>query len=173
MFRSLAAQIIHENQDLAVYVHDVYFRSHLVPSKKALLALLPELLHGLGSVRFVVDGVDEWDATEQRDLLKELTTLLSASPSCVCKILISSRETLEMSRGLRGKNKAAASMSLGDSKQSVAVDRSIADFVDGRLSDLPDHVEELDPDAVVLARLRRAIIAKSNGRTTTLRMDKS
>lgn len=33
-----------------------------MPTKKALLSLLSELLLGLGSVRLVIDGVDEWSS---------------------------------------------------------------------------------------------------------------
>jgi hypothetical protein len=135
-----------------------------VPSRKILLSLLPELLQGLGSARFVVDGLDEWDAEEQKELLKDLTQVLATSPSSyICKILLSSRETLEISRSLRRKNKGAASISLSDSKQSIAIDRSIAHFVNSRLSDLPDHVEELDPGSLMLARMKRTILDKSNG----------
>jgi hypothetical protein len=60
LLRSIIAQVIQKHQDLAIYVHDVYFISHPVPTKRALLSLFPELLRGLGSVRLIIDGIDEW-----------------------------------------------------------------------------------------------------------------
>lgn len=168
LLRSLAAQIIQKHQDLAVYVHDIYFESHPTPSRKALLRLLPELLQGLGSVRFVIDGIDEWDAREQKEFLKDIMQMLSTDPSsCICKILLASRDTLEVSRSLR-KSKATVSISLSDSDEGLAIDRSIRDFIDDKLSDLPDHFSELDPDAVVLQQVKRVLLDKSNGNVLIL-----
>jgi hypothetical protein len=164
ILRSLAAQIIQKHSDLAVYVYDIYFESHPTPSRKALLSLLPELLRGLGSVRFVVDGIDEWDACQQKELLKDLMQMLSTDPSIyICKILLASRDTLEISRSLRKKSKTTVSISLSDSNEGLAIDRSIKDFIDDKLSDLPDHFSELDPDAAVLQQVKRVLVDKSNG----------
>jgi hypothetical protein len=165
LLRSLAAQIIQKHSDLAGYVYDVYFESHPTPSRKALLSLLPELLQGLGSVRFVIDGIDEWDAREQKDLLKDLMKMLSTDPStCICKILLASRDTLELSRSLLKKNKTTVPISLSDYDSSLAIDRSIRAFIDDKLSDLPDHFSELDPDTAVLRQVKHVLLDKSNGR---------
>jgi hypothetical protein len=77
LLRSIISQVIQKHQDLAIYVHDVYFISHPVPTKKALLSLLPELLRGLGSVRLVVDGIDEWGSPDQKELLRDLLQMVS------------------------------------------------------------------------------------------------
>jgi hypothetical protein len=164
LLRSLVSQIIQKHQDLAVYVHDVYFKSHPVPSKKALLALLPELLQGLGSTRLIIDGVDEWDALEQKVLLKDLMQLLSTdSSSYICKILIASRDTLDASRNRR-KNKSVVAMSLSERDESLAIAQSIGKFVDKRLNDLPDDFNVLDPDGSILAQIKRSLSDKSNGK---------
>jgi hypothetical protein len=152
LLRSLVSQIIQKHQDLATYVHDVYFKSHPVPSKKALLVLLPELLQGLGSTRLVIDGVDEWDAVEQKELLRDLMQLLSTDPSSyICKLLIASRDTLDVSRNIRKKKKSVVAMSLSEREESLAISQSIGDFVDKRLNELPDHFDTLDPDGSIMA----------------------
>jgi hypothetical protein len=128
-----------------------------------LLGLLPELLQSLGSVRLVIDGIDEWDEREQKETLQDLMQLLSTDPSlCMCKILLASRDTLEISRSLR-KKKATVSISLSDGDEDTAIGRSIEHFVDSKLLDLPDHFDDLDLDASVLAQVKRTLLEKSNG----------
>lgn len=129
-----------------------------------MLVLLPELLQGLGSTRLIIDGIDEWDALEQKDLLKDLMLMLSADPSSyICKALISSRETLDISRTLRKRNKAVVTISLSDNDESLAITHSIRDFVDNRLSELPEHFSSLDPDGSILDHIKHSLLVKSNG----------
>jgi hypothetical protein len=157
--------MIQKHQDLAIYVHDVYFNSHPVPTKKALLGLLQELIRGLGSVRLVIDGIDEWSAVAQREILKDLSQIISIDQSShICKILVASRETTDILRSLRKKDRSAMSISLGNGDEALAVTRSIADFVDSKLSDLPDHIEELDPDASIMVHVKQTLLKKSHGK---------
>jgi len=167
LLRSFAAQLIQKHQDLALHVYHKYSQSHPIPSRRVLLAFLPELLQSLGSVRLVVDGIDEWDERDQKEVLQDLTQMLSTDPSsCICKILLVSRDTLEISRSLRKKNLRAVSLSLSGGDESTSMDRSIGHFVDSwLLSDLPDHIDELDPDASVLTQIKRTLLEKSNGMT--------
>lgn len=164
LLRTLTAQIIQKHRDLAIHVHEKYAQSYPVPSRRALLAILPELLQGLGSVRFVIDGIDEWDERAQKEVLQDVMQMLSTDPSCICKIMIASRDTLEISRSIRKKkNKAAVSISLSDDDECTAIDRSIEHFIDSKLLDLPDHFLDLDPDASETARIKRTLREKSNG----------
>lgn len=162
LLRSIISQVIQNHQDLAVYVHDIYFKSHPSPTKKALLGLLTELLRGLGSVRVIIDGLDEWSAKDQRETLKDVSQLISTDQSAyVCKVMIASRETMDVSRYLR-KDKSATMISLNE--EGLAVSRSIAEFVDSKLSDLPDHIDELDPEASILSYIREILLKKSRGK---------
>jgi hypothetical protein len=164
LLRSIISQVIQKHQDLAIYVHDVYFKSHPVPTKKALLSLLPELFRGLGSVRLVVDGIDEWDPRDQKELLEDLSRMISTDQSShICKIMVASRETMDISRSLRKKNKLVTTISLSNGDEGLAVSRSIASFVDSKLSDLPDHLDELDPDASILVHVKKTLLEKSHG----------
>jgi hypothetical protein len=164
LLRSLASQIIQKHPDLAIYVYDMYFESHPKSNTKAMADLLPKLLQGVGSARFVIDGVDEWDARDQDELLKHLEKLLSTDPSSyICKILISSRDTLEVSRSLSRKSKTIAFSFLSDRDESVAVNHSISRFVDAKLAKLPSHFDDLDPQGLILARTKQKLLNKSNG----------
>lgn len=166
LLRSIASQLIQKNQDLALYVHDGYLNSHPAPTKKALLSLLPELLRGLGSARLIIDGIDEWSAGEQSEILKDLSQIISVNQSShVCKILISSRETIHTLRSLRKKDRPTTIISLGDNDEALALTRSIAGFVDSKLKDLPDHIDELDPDTSIMAHVRDTLLTKSHGRS--------
>ncbi|RMZ72474.1 hypothetical protein GMOD_00007468 [Pyrenophora seminiperda CCB06] len=163
LLRSIVSQIIQKHQDLAIYVHDVYFKTHPVPTKNALLGLLPEILQGLGSVRLVVDGIDEWTPRDQKEVLKDLSQLISMDPSHICKIMISSRETTDIVRSLRRRDKSTTTISLSNSDEGLAVTHSIASFVDNKLSNLPDHFDELEFDASTLAHVKQTLLEKSRG----------
>ena len=164
LLRSIISQVIQKHQDLAIYVHDVYFLAHPVPTKKALMNLLPELLRGMGSVRLIVDGIDEWASRDQKDVLHDLSQIVSVDQSShTCKILVASRETIEISRSLRRKNKPVTTISLSNGDECFAISRSIANFVESKLSDLPDHFDELDPDASIMACVKKTLIEKSHG----------
>lgn len=163
LLRSIISQVIQIDQDLAVYVHDIYFKSHPSPNKKALLGLLSEFLQGLGSVRVIIDGIDDWTARDQKEILKDISQIISTDqPSHICKVMIASRETMDISRSLR-KDKSATMISLSDDEEGLAITRSIADFVDSKLSDLPDHINELDPEASILSYIREILLRKSRG----------
>ncbi|KAI4932341.1 uncharacterized protein J4E92_004243 [Alternaria infectoria] len=165
LLRSLISQVIEKHQDLAIYVHDVYFKSHPKPTRKALLKLLPELLQGLGSVRLIVDGIDEWASQDQEELLKDLSQMISTDRSShICKIMISSRETMDVLRNIRKKDKSSMTISLSNANEGLAVTQSIANFVKVKLSDLPDHFAELDPDKSIMAHVEKTLLEKSHGR---------
>jgi hypothetical protein len=164
LLRSLLSQIIQKHQDLAIYVYDTHFKLHPTPTKKALIVLLSELLQSLGSTRLVVDGIDEWDAIQQKDLIQDLTQIISTgSSSCTCKIMISSRDTLDISRNLRKRKQQLVTISLSENNESLEITRSIGNFIDERLRELLDHFKNLDPDGSILAEIKRVLLDKSSG----------
>ena len=167
LLRSLISQVIQKHQDLAIYVHDVYFKSNPEPTKKALLTLLPELLRGLGSVRLIVDGIDEWASRDQKELLNDLSQMISTDKSShICKILVASRDTIATSR--RKKDKLSTMISLSNGDEGLAVTRAIASFVDDKLADLPEHFEELDPDSSIMAHVKKTLLEKSQGTSRSI-----
>jgi hypothetical protein len=164
LLRSLACQIIQMRTDLAIYVYDTYFVSYPKPDTKAMIELLPKLLQEMGSTRIVIDGVDEWTARDQHELLKYLEKLISTdSTQCICKILVSSRDTLEVSRNLSRKNKTMAFSVLSGIHESTAINHSISRFVDRKLEHVPSHFTDLDPEGLILARIKQKLLEKSDG----------
>lgn len=164
LLRAITSQVIQKHQSLAIYVHDVYFKSHPVPTEKTMLTLLSELFRGLGSVRLVVDGLDEWDPKYQKGLLKDLSQMVSTDQnSHVCKIMIASRDTMDISRSFRKKDKLGMTVSLSDGDEDLAISHSIANFVEDKLSDLPDHFDELDPDTSIVTHVKKTLLEKSHG----------
>ncbi|CAN9372932.1 unnamed protein product [Alternaria alternata] len=164
LLRAITSQVIQKHQDLAIYVHDVYFKSHPIPTEKTMLILLSELFRGLGSVRLIVDGLDEWDPRYQKGLLKDLSQMISTDQnSHVCKIMVASRDTMDILRSFRKKDKLAMTVSLSDGDEALAINRSIANFVEDKLSDLPDHFDELDPDTSIVTHVKKTLLEKSHG----------
>lgn len=169
LLRSLTTQIVQKHHDLGVYVYDNYCQSSSVPTQKVLLSLLLELLQGLGSVRIVVDGIEEWAVTEQKEAVKNLTQLVSTnSSSHTCKILIASRDTLEISRMLRKKGSRATSVSLSDEDEILRINNSITSLIEKKFVNLPDYFSDLDPDLATLAKVKQALLTKANGSVTHL-----
>ena len=166
ILRSLIAQALQKSPDFAIYIHDDIMPRQFVASRKSLLGLLPKLLHHLGSVRLVVDGLDEWSPQEHIPALDDLLQLLSANPSSyLCKILISSRDIPTLSRTLNTKKRKPAVISLNE--EITSVDSSIRPFITRRIDSYKiDHqadLEELDPNADILPDIERMLMQKSNG----------
>jgi hypothetical protein len=162
LLRSLTAQAIQRDPNLAIYVHDDIISSHPISSRRALMGLLPKLLQNLGSVRLVIDGIDEWNPREQKLILDDVLQFLSStSSSCICKILISSRDVPTISRNLRKKTKGTASISL--SHEGDSIHHAIERLIEKRLSENQDSLGELDPGGAILPEIRRILVEKSNG----------
>jgi hypothetical protein len=103
MLRSIAAQILRANLDLASYIFDNYANKLQSPAIVRLRRLLPELLGTVNSIRVIIDGLDEYPEPDQRLILNELMTL-SKSFVGQCKILFSNRdEGLQIRKVLGGK----------------------------------------------------------------------
>jgi hypothetical protein len=81
VMRSIAAQLLQGNLELAPFVFENYANKGLEPSISRLRKLLPELLGTIPSVRIIVDGLDEYPESEQTKILTELIALTKAPNS--------------------------------------------------------------------------------------------
>ncbi|KAF2994830.1 hypothetical protein E8E13_002953 [Curvularia kusanoi] len=163
LLRSLACQIVEKRKDLAMHVYDTYYVAHGEPNTLVTMQLLQELLMEMGSTRIVIDGVDEWKE-HQRELLTHLKKLTLTDPNVyTCKILISSRDTFEVSRNFVRRSKSIAFSNLSDEFESSEIRHSISCFVEVRLKDLPSHFDDLDPSGTIMAHVKRKLLEKSNG----------
>lgn len=115
-------------------------------------------------MRLVIDGLDEWAASDQRDLLKDLAQLTSTDPSAyICKIIIASRDTFEIARSLRRRYKMAMPINLSDEEERNATTLSIRHLVDDEFSKLSEYFRELDPDGSVTSQIKLTISEKAHG----------
>jgi WD40 repeat protein len=160
LLRSLASQAIQYNPDLAAYIHDEYVQNYPVANLKALKDLVPKLLNNLGSSRIVIDGIDEHVPQTQGYIIDDILRLMSTdSHSHICKVLLASRDVLTVSRKLR--RSKAALISLTEEHQFI--DRAIENFVEWRLSELKQELQELDPGGSVLRDTQGMLIKKAEG----------
>jgi len=122
LLRSITAQLLRANLDLAPYIFGEYANKGLPPSLPRLRKLLPELLGMISAIRIIVDGLDEYPETDQRIILAELIPFAKTSGGH-CKILFSNREGTKINRVLASK----PTISLKD--QGVDVNKDIAAYV--------------------------------------------
>lgn len=152
MMRSIAAQLIQSNLELAPFVFENYANKGLEPSIARLRNLLPELLGTIPAVRIIIDGLDECPESEQTKILDELISL-TRTPNSQCRILFSNRDDEQIYRTLNGK----PTIFLRD--QHDDVDRDIQLFVHARLKPLRDEFGD-----VLISKVERRIMEQSNGK---------
>jgi hypothetical protein len=154
-FRSLIAQLLRKHPDLLPYIYDNYTRVGAIPSLAKARELFKNLLDFSERVFLVLDGIDEFEGPDQKQILQELSTLAAQTrnPSLPnIKILVCSRETREIIRKI-GQH---VQISLSDENQSVS--RDIASFTRSSLSELRSRFD----DEVVEA-IGRDVVQKADG----------
>jgi hypothetical protein len=133
ILRSITAQLLRTNLDLAPYIFENYANKGLPPSIVRLRKLLPELLATIPSIRIIVDGLDEYPETDQRTILTELIPFTKASSSGQCRILFSNREGTQINKTLTSK----PTISLRD--QYIDINKDIEAYVHSSLEEFRDR----------------------------------
>ncbi len=87
---------------MAHYIFENYANKGLPPSLPRLRKLLPELLEIIPCIRIIVDGLDEYPETDQRQVFQELLGLVKSSGS-QCRVLFSNRESELINKTLSAK----------------------------------------------------------------------
>ncbi len=113
--------------------------------------LLTQVLASLQNCRVVIDGVDECEELQQREILSSIVPL-QKEPSSSCKLLIASRDEIQIKRILRQSN----SISL-----KGKTDHAIALFISRGISDLRQAFDSLDERFV--DRMQRQLSLKAGG----------
>lgn len=133
----------------------------LAASASQLKKVIPTLLKGFSSVRIVIDGLDEIDDREQRQVLSDLTLFVSCPlvPGSSFKILIASRDVASISRFLSQRTV----LSMADDLQ--AFQGAIQPFVRHQLSELRSLRSDLEIEDDVLRIIEERLVEKSNGKT--------
>lgn len=113
--------------------------------------LLTRVLASLQNCRVVIDGVDECEELQQREILSSILSLQKESISS-CKLLIASRDEMQIKRVLR----QSTSISL-----KGKTDNAIALFISRGISDLRQAFDSLDEGFV--NRMQRQLASKAGG----------
>ncbi|KAH8650674.1 hypothetical protein BGZ60DRAFT_462571, partial [Tricladium varicosporioides] len=151
VMRSLCAQILRKNKDLAAHVSENYANCGLEPSMMQLRRLLGELLAAIRSSRIIIDGLDECDEHCQKQILSELLRICNQAGES-CKFLISSRDNGFIARKLS----KVPTISLNEERKNTEVD--IALFVKHRIIDLS---EKFGPE--VISPIEEILVKKAEG----------
>jgi hypothetical protein len=161
IFRTLIAQILRKEQQGALlpHIYDNYVKIGVTPSLSRTRDLLHELLRASGPTFIIVDGLDECNAQQQQQVLKELWALprlekSSPDDRLPVKALVCSRETKE----ILSRMKKSPQVSLNEEKQAVSKD--ISTFVKAALSEIEDRFEQ-----AVLKEIRQEIVKKADGKS--------
>lgn len=158
VLRSITAQILRMNPDLAAYICETFSRQALTPSICNLRKLLSDLIPSLQSPIIVLDGIDESPLEEQRTIIREIMSLFKgSSQNSGLKALFSSRDVPTLSKSLS----KTASICLSD--EHLSVNLAIEIFVDRKLNELRDNLDEVQFDESLASSMKRKIVERENG----------
>ena len=102
LLRTLAFQLLQQNLDMTLLVHQDFFLKGSSLSGPAVRKILSQILLATKVTRIVVDGIDELDRGTQHDILKSLVEIQKSAKNN-CKLLICSREEPHIQKLLPGK----------------------------------------------------------------------
>lgn len=154
-FRSLIAQLLRKQPGLLPYIYERYVVTGAIPSLTKARELLKSLLESSEHIYLVLDGLDEFEGPDQKQVLTEIGSLASQSRDQQrqgLKVLVCSRETKEITRKM-SKN---AQISLSEEDRFVSGD--ITTFTRNSLAELRDRFDDDVIDAV-----GAEVVKKANG----------
>ena len=162
ILRSIIAQLLRANRDLASHICENFANKGLTPSIKQINQLLPEIVLLCKSVRVVIDGLDECVEDVQRQLLEEILRLGRSKLSC--KVLISSREGGYIGKAM----KRISSVHLREQERDL--NKDIGKFVKHHLEELRESFDDRS-----INDIEQRIVDKAQGegllRTYCMRKD--
>jgi hypothetical protein len=123
--------------------------------------MIPKLLMGFSCLRIIVDGLDEIEESQQRQVVSDLIdfTTNPLGPGSSCKILIASRDVAVISRFLSQR----MVLSLGDDLQ--AFQAAVQPYVHHELSQLRNSLSDIEVEESTMDIIERRLVEKANGNT--------
>lgn len=91
VLRTLAIQLLRQNRDVALLVYQAYLQKGSNCSITTMKRILKQVLPTIHATRIILDGIDEYNHSEQQEILKTLLDLQKLTGDN-CKLLISSRD---------------------------------------------------------------------------------
>jgi hypothetical protein len=153
ILKTLTLQLLQANIDSASLVADKY-ASRNTATLFQLRKILPELIATVPATRIIIDGLDECEVADQKDILNELFRLMKLSGDR-CKLLVSSRENACIHRVLGKK----PTIFLSEHDQRASIDMDIRLHVHEELRTLR---ESFDP--AVIKEVEQIVVNKATGK---------
>ncbi|PVH83786.1 hypothetical protein DL98DRAFT_652239 [Cadophora sp. DSE1049] len=159
ILRSLVSQLVQQSPDLVPYILDEYVSRGVPASGSQLRKMIPKLLMGFSCLRIIIDGLDEIDESQQRQVLSDLTDFAThpLGPGSSCKMLIASRDVTLISRFLSQKTV----LSLGD--DLIAFQVAVQPYVHHELSQLRKSLSDIEVEQTTMDVIEHRLVEKSNG----------
>lgn len=158
-FRALIAQLLKKEPDFLPYIYENYVKTGAVASLPKVKELLKNLIVSSGKIFLILDGLDEFEGSDQRQVLTEMSNLVTHdtgrdSDQTNLKVLVCSRETRDIARRLS----KVPQISLSNEEEEQFVRRDISTFTKNRLSELRDRFEDNEVN-----NIGNDIVQKANG----------
>ncbi|KAK8872564.1 hypothetical protein PGQ11_003078 [Apiospora arundinis] len=167
ILRSLLAQLIRKDGDLAAHVYEDYVLGKKTPSIPILERLLHFLLSSISKqsqqtayIWVILDGLDECDSVTQNKVLSLITHATSRAPSSsevICKALISCRFSASASTKLR----RTQAISLAEEKEQMS--KSIQLYAAQRLNAIYSKFQQLSLSEDDIKGIEDTITKKADG----------
>jgi hypothetical protein len=168
VLKSLLLQILRKDGDLVAHVYKTCILEKKQPTTASLEQLLQKLLSSISSdpnkeeyLWIVIDGLDECDPDKHMRLVRLINQLTSkpvVPGSTVCKVLISSRASLNALERL----KRSQVISLSEEKKLLS--EAIRQYVDRRLRLMDKKLRQLDLEHSEIKEIQEVIVIKADGR---------
>ena len=152
MLRTFIAQLVRADSTLVGFTRRSLVDNGFHPSSRHVKTLFSQVLSSLPYCRILVDGIDECDEGQQKEILSILMAQ-SNNESSKCRLLVSSREEGLISRALKHK----VVIPLREN-----TDTAIDIFIDSSMEDLKAMFNHLDEE--LLRRMRSLLRSKADGR---------
>ncbi|KAI1074223.1 hypothetical protein F5B20DRAFT_574225 [Whalleya microplaca] len=169
ILRSLLLQLLRKDDELVAHVHKDCVLGKKPPTVKALEKLLLTLLtimsNGPRQTKYVwvlIDGLNECDSRKQTSVLSLINQIAGKTPAAggtVCKVLISSRPSSLITKGLRMRQ----IFSLSGSKEKKSLKFAIRQYVLQRLQPLHEKLRQLELGPNEIGDIGKVIANKSDG----------
>ncbi|KAK8019095.1 NACHT domain-containing protein [Apiospora arundinis] len=167
ILRSLLAQLIRKDGDLAAHVYEDYVLGKKTPNIPILERLLHFLLSSISKqsqqtayIWVILDGLDECDSVTQNKVLSLITHATSRAPSSsevICKALISCRFSASASTKLR----RTQAISLAEEKEQMS--KSIQLYAAQRLNAIYSKFQQLSLSEDDIKGIEDTITKKADG----------
>jgi hypothetical protein len=152
--KTLCVQIVDLKPELASFIYDDCIITGNKPSVSYLKKLVPKLLAAFQDIRIIIDGIDEVDKTQHRDMIRTLASMSEAEDNC--KLIFSSQDIPSIRVNLKNKPK----FPIADQSAHVAKDLEL--IVSTVLEELNDRHDGVIPDQD-LAGVQKEILERAQG----------